>query len=180
MSPSRHARSQRNGTRAGACAVASSVIVKPAKARSAGKRPSKRGAALVLVTVNPPSAIAPRSTLHLQPRAAEESFDGVEIDDQRHAFALRIAAALDLVRAFVHEAPRVRAVVDVRAAAERHEAAVVRIEVAVDQGHRGILADGPEHSALRIAHPDRKLRGAVRLRAAAVRELRRAALVDIS
>src|ERR671923_138490 len=50
-----------------------------------------------------PTSVWP-STPHLQPRAAEEAVDAVEIDDQRYAFALFVEIAFAFGRLLVDAA----------------------------------------------------------------------------
>src|SRR5204863_9244911 len=113
------------------------------------------------------------SAAHFQHRAAEEAVNAVEIDDDRDALAVLVLVALEWVCAVVHLGADGFVAVDVCAAAQRHERASGGLEVAVHQRHGRILRDRLEQSAFRIAHPDRELLVAIRLRAAAVRDLRR-------
>jgi hypothetical protein len=54
------------------------------------------------------------SPSHLEPRTAEEALDAVEVDDQRHAFALLVEVALALGRLLVDPAAGFCALVDAR------------------------------------------------------------------
>src|SRR5688572_1642327 len=112
------------------------------------------------------------SALHLEQRAAEETLDAVEIDDQRVALAVLVLPLLERMGTLVDALARRFAPIDASFASKNHEIATVRPKVAVDQGHRRILFHAVENRAVGHAHPNGERRVAIRLSAAAKRELR--------
>src|SRR6185312_16577128 len=115
------------------------------------------------------------SAAHLQHGAKEKSVDAVEVDDERQPLAVLVEIAFELGRAVVDLPPHGFRIVDSPAAAEADERLRIRAHLPVEKGDvRPAALHGRENAALGIAHPDRELRVAEYLRAAAERQLRAA------
>ena len=118
-----------------------------------------------------------RAALHADAAARGAALHLRHVDDQRAARFVGLVLLLDVLDHVPHAGADFGVRLDVADALDDERRAGIRI--AVEQRDVRVLGDGRGHAARLLAHPDRQLRRAVDLHAAAQRQVRLAVLVDV-